>query len=229
MRLPWLSDLWDLVAPRRCAGCGRRLLPDEELLCLGCLAALPRVPVHGHDNPAEHRVFGRFGYRHGASFCYYVRESPFAALIKAAKYGDRPWVNAGLARLLAAGLEDGWPYDVDVLVPVPIHGRRRFVRGYNQSEAIARELGRRWRLPVLTHCLVKATHTRSQVGRSFHDRFANVEASFAVRHAGRLRGRHVLLVDDVLTSGATLTACAQALTRADAQIRVSFLTLGLAN
>lgn len=228
MRIPYLSDLWDVLMPRRCACCGRRLLPDEDLLCLGCLAALPRVGCWGHDNPAEHRVFGRFAYEHGASFCYYVRESPFARLVQSAKYGDRPWVNAALARLIVAEWSE-WPYDVDVIVPVPIHWRRRLRRGYNQSLALARTLGRRWHLPVETHCLFKAAYTTSQVGNSFKRRISHVEGSFVLRHAERLAGRHVLLVDDVLTSGATLMACAQALEHSGAGIRISFLTLGLSN
>lgn len=226
MYLPYVSDLCEILMPRRCASCGCRLLPSEGALCMRCVAALPRVRHWNHGNPAEHRLFGRLAFGHGASFCFYLRDSAWADLLKKAKYGGCPWVNSELARLVAAELTE-WPYDADVIVPIPIHWFRRLRRGYNQTEYIARTLGKCWHLPVETRCLVKSAYTSSQVGNSYDQRLARMEGTFSVRHPERLEGRHLLLVDDVLTSGATLIACGQALQHTVPNVRISFLTLGM--
>ena len=225
-----------LIFPRRCPYCDCVLLPSEQGLCLRCLALLPRVRAELPGNEVEHRLLGRFPFEHATSFCYYGHLSPFGAIIRRAKYGGHPWLNARLARLFVDELAlaarqhgvPGWPYDVDVIVPVPLHLLRYLGRGYNQSVAIAEELARAWQLPVETSCLVKSRFTPSQVGLSGQQRLHNEAGSFAVRHPDRLAARHVLIVDDVLTTGATVVAVADALLQAVPGVRLSVLTLAMA-
>lgn len=197
-------------------------------MCLVCQSKLPRVRGEKADNEAEHRMFGRVPFEHGTSFCYYRKNSNFSKLIINAKYHDRPWVNYNMASLFAAELScAGWPFDIDLIMPVPIHPFRRIVRGYNQSVPIAKALSKSWGLPVEERCLKKYTYTRSQVHNNAQERLVAVEHVFQLKHPELVAGKHVLLVDDVLTTGATLDACLQLLVSAGA--RVSFLTLGLSN
>lgn len=224
----FFNNLLNLFVPDSCLLCGKTLMNGEHSLCLVCQSKLPRVRGESHDNVAEHRVFGRIPYEHGASFCFYRREGDFASLIAKAKYNDKPWINYDMAKLFATELSShGWPFDIDVVMPVPIHVLRRLKRGYNQSEPIAKAFGDVWHLPVEKHCLTKAEYTSSQVSHNRLQRLGSMEGTFRLKNIEQVQGKHVLLVDDVLTTGATLEACSQLL--ADAGARVSFLTLGLSD
>lgn len=222
----------NLILPRRCPYCDQVMLPQEQGVCLRCLAELPRVHAEGPDNEVERRVFGRIPYEHATSFCYYSAEGAFGGIIRRAKFGDHPWLNAQLTRLFVQELsyspESGWPYDIDVIVPVPLHFLRLLQRGYNQVMPIAETLASEWHLPIETGCLYKRRYTTTQVGLSGQERRQHEAGSFGVRHPERLAARHVLLVDDVLTTGATLMAASDALLAAVPGIRISILTLSLA-
>lgn len=224
-----LKSLYHLFFPILCSGCHRPLFPDERLLCSSCRKRLNTIQDASPYNLAEKRLIGRVPFEHGAAFCYYSRDELFATLIKAAKYHGQPHINGELTHLFLPELDRcGWPYDVTCILPVPIHWRRRFTRGYNQAEPIARVLGEHWHLPVDTHNLYKRHYTASQVTRSHAERQANQQQHhpFSLRHPERLTGQHILLIDDVLTSGATLRACAQVLLQVPG-LRISYLTLGV--
>lgn len=226
----------DLILPRHCPCCDRVMLPQEDAVCLSCLAVLPRVRAELPGNEVERRLFGRFPLQHATSFFYYGQHEPFGQIIRSSKFHDRPWLNAHFTRLFVRELQlaadasgvPGWPYDIDVIVPIPLHTLRLLMRGYNQSCAIAEELSRAWHLPLETGCLYKSRFTTSQVGLSGRERLHHEADSFAVRHPGRLASRHVLLVDDVLTTGATVVAAADALMAAVPGVRISVLTLSFA-
>lgn len=222
----------NLILPRRCPYCEQVMLPQEQGVCLRCLAELPRVHAEGANNEVERRIFGRIPFEHATSFCYYTSEGPFGGIIRRSKFGNQPWYNAHLTRLFVQELslspESGWPYDIDVIVPVPLHFIRLMLRGYNQVMPIAETLSDSWHLPIETQCLYKRRYTTTQVGLSAQERRSHEEGSFGVRHPERLAGRHVLLVDDVLTTGATLMAASDALLAAAPGIRISILTLSLA-
>lgn len=202
-------------------------------MCLNCLVELPRVHAEMPGNEVERRLFGRFPFEHATSFGYYHHQIPFSSIIRQAKFKGRPWLNTYLAHLFVQELKlaadeagrPGWPYDIDVIVPIPVHWLRRLSRGYNQSSAIAEGLHEKWHLPIQSGCLYKCRYTTSQVGLSAEERLHHETQTFAVRHPERLAHRHVLLVDDVLTTGATLVAAADALLAAVPGVRISVLTL----
>jgi len=234
MHIPFFSDLLNFFIPKRCSLCHSYLVEGEELLCLVCQSKLPRVHAAKPDNEPEHRLFGRIEYEHGSSFCYYNKGGDFAWLVQSAKYREKPWYNFYLAKLFAVelGIDSreadgvGWPYDIDVIVPVPIHWMRRLKRSYNQSEWVAKGLAEVWHLPIENHCLYKKKYTKSQVGQSREERLDAEISSFGIKHPERLRNKHVLLVDDIMTTGGTLEACAATL-KTIPGLKLSFLTLGL--
>lgn len=211
------------------------MLPDEQCVCLRCLSLFPRAHAERHGNEVEYKLVGRFPLEHATTFCYYLRGNLYSQLIRHSKYSDRPWLNTQLARLFVQELrlaaqadgQSGWPYDVDVIVPIPVHLFRLLHRGYNQAEAIAEGLSSAWSIPVVNNCLYRRRYTKSQVGLSRHNRLQHPEGTFAVRHPDRLAFKHVLLVDDVLTSGATIVAAADALLQAAEGVRISVLTLSM--
>lgn len=207
------------------------MLPDERLVCLGCLMHLPRINDWTDGNEAEKRLWCQIPFEHGASFCHYTSQTVAVKIILRAKYGDMPWLEGEFARLFVQDLRQAsspWPYDIDCIIPIPVHWLRLLHRGYNQTSAIAEVLGEEWQLPVYEDCLRKKRYTKSQVGLPHAERIENVSDSFEVNHPERLQGCHILLVDDVLTSGATIVAAYEALRKAVSQFRVSFLTLALA-
>ena len=132
-------------------------------MCLRCLPLLPRVHAEQPNNDVERRLFGRFPFEHATSFCYYGQKEPFGNIIRQSKFHDRPWLNAWATRLFVQELQlaaderggEGWPYDIDVIVPVPLHPFRSLWRGYNQCAGIVEVLKRAWHLPLETHCLYK--------------------------------------------------------------------------
>ena len=223
-----ISNIFSFFVPNLCLYCQKPLVNSEKCLCENCQQKIPRTRSDKPDNEAEHRVFGKFHFEHGTSFCYYRKEGDFASLIVKAKYNDKPWINYELTKLFTQDLTPaGWPFDIDLIMPIPIHFWRRMRRGYNQSQPIAKALSEVWNLPFDTKSLSKKTYTVSQVSHTAQQRLDAMQGTFQLKNPERFLGHHVLLVDDVLTTGATLDACAQLLIASGA--RVSFLTLGLSD
>jgi ComF family protein len=214
-----------LVFPTSCAACRKPLdYPRRGPLCVACWASLPQhggvcgcgVPLLSPHTAACGRCRrGLSPFARGASLGPYV--GPLRIVIHELKYRGRRRAAAQLAHRL-----DREPRvrDVlggaDVLVPVPLHPRRRRERGFNQAELLAAELGRRAAVPVSSGALVRRTDTASQAGLTAARRRANVAGAFAVRHRSRVAGRVIVLIDDVYTTGATARACAAALRAAGA-------------
>lgn len=225
----WLSSLSHLFSPRQCVVCGRVLQEGEEALCLRCNMNMPRTGYHlREDNPVERMFWGRFPVVRATSYFFYRKGSDFRHVLHRLKYGGRKDVGEVMGCFMAAELTvSGFFQGVDVLVPVPLHPRKQRMRGYNQSECIARGVMVVTGIPVDASAVVRERHTETQTRKSMFERWENVSGIFAVRHPERLAGKHVLLVDDVLTTGSTTTACADALLTVEG-VRLSVLTLAVA-
>ncbi len=214
MRNFWRA-LLDFIAPRMCAVCGERLLVCEEYICKRCMRYLPRI-VQPKDEPEafeEHvvakRLWGLANVVRGTAWMRYSPADDTAGLIRQAKYkGDIAgcwW----LGRMAATDLlETGFFVDVDCIVPMPsTRGRMRW-RGYNQCEEIARGISAVTGIPVETKAVRRRRFTVSQTRLHGFQRNENVEGVFEVVHPQRLEGKHILLIDDVITTGATMVSLA---------------------
>ena len=230
-----LSALLDLVLPRVCVVCGRPLLPQEEHLCLDCLSDLPetRYATLGHNPMADRfneriQVDGYEPYAYAAALYHYRADAGYKRISQALKYHRDFGTGRWAARLLGDRLAGSPLYaDVDLVVPVPLHWLRRRQRGYNQAAVIAREVAQALGAPLAPLLLRRVRRTRSQAHLAGEAKAANVAGAFALRPARPPAARHILLVDDVFTTGATLAACHRALRRAyGAQVRISVATLG---
>ena len=212
---------------RRCLCCHRVLVEGEDVVCLECLMHFPLVNSADEQNPLWKTFCGQLTFEHATTLAYYQPGGVFAKVIVHSKFGGWPEGNAFLTRMLLDQLEgSGWPYDIDVIMPVPIHWIRLLMRGYNQVSPIVHTLGKVWHVPVESRCLSRAHYVKSQLKANAQQRKLNQQDAFRVRHPERLAGKHVLLVDDVCTTGATLVACAEQLQRIPG-VRISFLTLAL--
>ena len=224
----WWTRILDFIAPRQCVVCDQRLSSTERSLCSRCMLHLPRTAFQftPDDNPMAQLFWKLAPIQRAAALIYYEPRSEVAQIVYDLKYADRPDIGEDMGRLMANEMQAaGYFDDVDVLLPVPLSRKRLRQRGYNQSEELARGISDITRLPIVTKALRRRHFHRSQTQLSRRERQENVADMFELRNATMLEGRHVLLVDDICTTGATLTACAQAIKDVRG-IRISILTFG---
>ena len=190
--------------------CDTPLSGDEESVCRFCLPDLPVTRFHlTPDNRAEQLFFGKADIHRCACFCFYRKGDRFRELIHEFKYHDNRKAAYRIGLLYGKMLKnDGWHTPIDQIIPVPLHPLKRIKRGYNQSEWIARGIASVWNIPVLTRVLTKKKVTSTQTKKSLFERHLNTHDTFHTKAEALTDGMHILLVDDVLTSGSTLTACA---------------------
>ena len=222
-----LNELSNLFFPDCCPVCGTRLLPSEEGVCLQCLHALPKTNnFREPGNLAETLLAGRFPFERAATFCVYSREGVLQPLIHQLKYNRKKEIGVLLGKLFGkdlAGSEFIRP--VDLIVPVPLHPEKHKERGFNQAETIAYGLSEATSIPVSTGNLVRSVFNPTQTRRTKTQRWENVKGIFDVLHLSLYAGKHILLVDDIITTGSTLEACAYALLKTPG-IKISVATLG---
>lgn len=223
------NDLWELFFPRYCEVCGNRLLKPEECLCFKCLSRLPRTGLHLQKaNEMEKNFWGRFSIERAASFLYYSKGGDVRKLLYELKYYGNRRLGISLGKCMAAEMQVSGFFDgIDALVPVPLHPKKKRIRGYNQSELLAQGISSVVGIPVVTHWIQKNQHTDTQTQKSRYERWLNVGEVFVCNDLHLMEGKHILLIDDVLTTGATIVACADAL-KGVRNLQISVLTLALA-
>ncbi len=225
-----LHDLLDFVLPRTCAVCGRRLATAERVLCVGCLRGLPRVDYagNGQHGTIERLFWGQLPIERAASMFYYSSQD-VREMVHNMKYHDQPQIGTYLGEVFADEMSETDFFDgIDVVMPLPLHWWRQAARGYNQSEMIARGLARATHLPVVKGVVRRVVNNGSQTHLNSAERRKNVEHVFRLVHPERVAGCHVLLVDDVLTTGSTLISCGRELAQAPG-VRISVFTLAWAH
>jgi len=224
------DDFLSLFFPRVCPGCNRHLVRGETILCMDCLCAMMRTDFHLiRGNALEQIFWGRCLVEKAAAFSVYNRGSRIRRMVHLMKYRGRKEIGDALGNLYGTYLNgSGFLDDIDVMVPVPLHPARLRRRGYNQSESIANGLSEATGIRVATGILTRALESQTQTRRGRYERWENVEGLFVVTKPEKISGKHILLVDDVITTGSTMEACVNALHDAAADVRVSVIALAAA-
>ena len=222
--MKWISDLLDLILPRYCAACGSILSSSEKDLCLNCLYQLPRIePVHAAE--IEKLFWGIIPVEKATSYIYYRKGSPYNNLLHLIKYKNHPEIAERLAAAAATELiTEGFFNGIDIIIPLPLSKKKERKRGYNQCDYIARGLSRISGIPVIKKAVARTVANETQTHKNREERWKNVEGIFAVTNHEALQGKHALIVDDVLTTGATIAACAKSITELP-NTKVSLFTL----
>lgn len=219
-----MKDILYLFFPPRCAACGRELPEGEVFLCPKCRWEAPLTEYWTKtDNPLAERLRNHVPIEKAAALLFFSHNGVMRDLIHSFKYHSA-WRAAERAGEWM-GREMGKHFnDVDVLISVPLHQKKHLKRGYNQAEHLARGMARVMGTQVETDAVSRQVSTQSQARKQGAERWDNVWQAFAVRRPEALRGRHVLLVDDVLTTGATMLSLAEAILRAAPDCRLSIAT-----
>lgn len=224
----FLHHLMDLIAPRTCRVCGKVLAADEQFLCVECNMCLPRThfAARPEDNEMAKLFYGRIPIERSAALFYYHPHSTTSLLIQDLKYNRQPKIGSLFGRMTAREFEkEGFFDDIDLIIPIPITRERCRKRGYNQSLLIAQGIHEVTGIPVSEVVVCRETFTSSQTDKHRLERMDNVEHAFRVLDASSCEGRHILMVDDVVTTGATVVACTQEILRHVSNVRVSVLSL----
>lgn len=223
------NDIWRLFFPQCCLICGRMLTEGEEHLCIQCLSKLPRTRLNlQKDNDMEKNFWGKFPVVRAGAFLFYAKGGDVQKLLFALKYYGNSKLGHFMGRCIAREWQSsGFFEGVDAIVPVPLHRRKQRMRGYNQSRILAEGISSVTHIPLWDNLLVRSHFTETQTRKGRYERWINVADMFACTSPEALRGKHILLVDDVMTTGATLVACADAMAQIP-NLRISVLTLAMA-
>ena len=222
--------LLDLISPRLCVVCAQRLTVSEETICSKCNLHLPRTGFQ--QDPYENEMAKLFWHQipieRATALFYYEAHSETANILYELKYKSHPEIGEVMGRMMAKELQPfGFFDEIDGIVPVPLANKRLRQRGYNQSLEIARGISEMTGLPIYNKVVRRNAFEGSQTNKGRWERNENVEGVFELKDATAIQGKHILIVDDVVTTGATVIACAQELCKAGS-IKVSVLALGFA-
>lgn len=215
--------------PRLCPVCGKALDGDEQWLCRNCLAKLPRTRYEDVEfNTMEQHFAGKIPIERATAYFFYEKGSPYASILHDIKYHSVPrmgqWLSARAVKDMAGS---HFFEDLDVVTAVPLHRSKLAKRGYNQSEYLARGIADALGIPYVEPLKAVRPHS-TQTHKGAIERWQNIQGNYALKNdADRLAGKHILLVDDVITTGSTLTVCASLLKEIP-EVKVSLFTLAAA-
>ena len=214
-----LSKLFLLFFPRLCAVCGKSLIEAEKLLCIGCMADLPKSEYWLRSNHVITDLFRDLldvKIEHASSFLYYTKESPYHSLLQRLKYKGETRIGIEIGKWFGAELKRAPLYQtIEAVIPVPLHPKKERKRGYNQSQLFAEGITSVTGWSLETDLLLRTRHTATQTQLNRVERQQNVAGAFSLNQKEQIAGKHILLVDDVLTTGATLQACVKELLMAN--------------
>lgn len=225
-----IRDLLHLLFPRKCPGCAKELVRQEGEVCLECLSEIR--PTHFHKSPDNNELYNRLAGKvpinSAAALFYFDKTGRLKKIVEALKYRNNPQVGRYLGEFWAEQISGtSFFTSADVLVPVPLHRKRQKERGYNQATEIARGLALHNSAKVIESALVRSTATSSQTRKGKQERWENVRDVFEMREP--LTG-HLILVDDVVTTGSTLEACVRTLLAQPVPpLSIGIMTLGMAH
>ena len=223
------TDLFKLFFPHVCRCCGNTLLNSENQICTECILHLPLTNfVDIVNNPVEKKLWGRAQIEAATSLLFFSKKGNVQKILHEIKYKNNITLAHFMGNQLGIELKKSNRFnDIDIIVPVPLHRKKQKERGYNQSEEIAKGIVNHFDKEINTTSLIKTTYTKSQTKQNRFSRWKNVSEIFSVTNTDKIENKHILLVDDVITTGATLEACAKELLKIPS-VKVSIATLAYA-
>lgn len=224
------KNVLDLFFPALCVACGNRLVTQEKFMCIGCWHDLPVTNFHfNNDNKVARLFWGRVKIENATAFFAYNKGSNYQHLIHFIKYKGLKELGFETGRRFGIALSASPCFNsLDVIVPVPLHPKKQKIRGYNQSEWIANGMSGPMKKEVSVNNLQRNLHTSTQTRKTRYERWENVDSIFEAARPDEFAGKHILLIDDVVTTGSTLESCAFQLLKIE-NVKVSIATLAYAN
>lgn len=219
------ESLLHLAFPHVCAGCGNDVVDRDSLLCADCLLHLPHTQFYLHaNNPVEAIFVGRLPLTFASAHYYFSKGGLMQQLMHTFKYKGNKEVGDYLGALMGNDLLHSRFSGIDALVPLPLFVEKEKRRGYNQATVLCNGIASQMGIPVLKDVVVRTQATETQTKKSRVERWQNMEGRFEVVNTAAIEGKHLLLVDDVVTTGATLEACGHELLKAN-NVKLSIATL----
>ncbi len=225
-----LSPLIHLFYPHICSGCGSDLVNDDNFLCLKCINDLPHTNFATQaNNPVEKLFWGRLALAASMSEFYFTKETLIQTLIHEFKYKGNRDLGLYLGTIMGKSLLQNNRFSkIDVLIPLPLFADKEFKRGFNQSTILCNGMAEIMNIPIIKNNVIRKRFTETQTKKHRTERWKNVEGSFEINDTRKIKGKHVLLVDDVITTGATLEACGAEILKIEGTI-LSIATLAFAS
>lgn len=225
----YLADFLSLFFPELCAGCGTNLFKNEQVICTNCIYNLPVTNFHADPlNKLAKQLWGRFTFKQASSYVYFRKGGRVQNIMHQLKYNKRPEAGYRMGQLYAQVLKDSEQWiKPDLIIPVPLHPSKLKKRAYNQSEHFANGMASVLQIPVTSDNLARIENTETQTKKSRYARYENLNGAFICQDQMALENKHILIVDDVITTGATLEACCLVLLKLE-QVDVSIATIAFA-
>lgn len=230
IRLKEIKDSFlHLLFPHVCTGCGSDILNEQTVLCMRCIDAMPETNFEIHpDNPIEKTFWGRLPLVAATAQFYFTKESLMQHLMHQFKYKGNKDLGLQLGRMMGDQIQKSGRFNADALMPLPLFPAKEKRRGYNQATVLCTGMAEVMNIPVLDKVIIRPQHTETQTKKGRIERWKNMEGKFILSDSMSIQNKHLLLVDDVLTTGATLEACGNELIQAE-NVRLSVATLCVAS
>lgn len=224
------ESLLQLVFPHVCDGCGSDLLNIESRLCIRCLASLPETNFEKHSlNPVEKIFWGRLPIINASAHLYFTKESLVQHLMHQVKYKGNKELGLQLGRIMGHALKSSNRFNnPDALIPLPLFPSKEKKRGYNQAAVLCEGIAEILSIPVFSNVITRPQYTETQTKKGRIERWKNIEGKFQLENPQLIQNKHLLLVDDVITTGATLEASGNELLKAE-NVRLSVAVLCVAS
>ena len=219
----------EIFYPRICLACSRKLLDYEQVICTYCETGLPKTNFHNREsNPVEILFWGRCNIESASAYYRYLKQGKVQNLIHNFKYKGYQEIGIFMGEVYGRTLSKSDRFNtVEHIIPVPLHPKRQRVRGFNQSEVFGRGLARTMKATLDKTSLLRNEHTETQTKKSRWERHKNVSSIFVINDPEKLKGKHVLLVDDVITTGSTIESCVNTLAQIEG-IKISVVAIASA-